>query len=338
MNNTHDPLVSVVTPVYNGEKYLAECIESVVAQTYKNWEYAIVNNCSTDRTREIAERYARMHNRINVYNYEEFVDAIQNHNRALRLISPHSKHCKIVSADDWIYPECIERLVEVAEGHPSVGIVGSYALAGTKVRGIGLPLKINFFSGREVCRLRLLGANVIGSPTSLLYRSDVVRNEKAFFHGSAPHADIAACLRTLQYFDYGYVHQILSFERIHEESASSGLMGFSPWLVDRIEFLVTYGDKYLTPEEFEKHMEELLAVYYESLAVGVVNFRNRKFWDYHKNRMHGIGIDLSYSRIAKATIGKLLDLLLNPKQTIEKTLRRISAQGWNSGRAPWKIW
>ena len=327
MNNTHDPLVSVVTPVYNGEKYLAECIESVVAQTYKNWEYAIVNNCSTDRTKEIAERYARMDNRIKVYDYKEFVDAIQNHNRALRLISPHSKHCKIVSADDWIYPECIERQVEVAEGHPSVGIVGSFAVLDTKVRGIGLPLKMNFFSGREVCRLRLLGANVIGSPTSLLFRADVVRNEEAFFPGSAPNADIAACFRTLQYFDYGYVHQILSFERIHEESVTSGLMGFNPFLVDQIEFLVTYGDKCLTPEEFEKRMEELLAVYYESLAVGVVNFRNRKFWDYHKNRMRGIGIDLSYTRIAKATISKLLDLLLNPKQTIEKTLRRISVQG-----------
>ena len=96
--------------------------------------------------------------------------------------------------------------------------------------------------------------------------------------------------------------------------------------MDRIEFLVTYGETCLTPEEFEKQMEELLAVYYEYLAVGVVNFRNRKFWDYHKNRMRGIGIDLSYTRIAKATIVKLLDLLLNPKQTIEKSLRRISVQ------------
>src|SRR4030067_1311700 len=115
MNNTHDPLVSVVTPVYNGEKYLAECIESVSAQTYKNWEYARVNNCSTDRTREIAERYASMDNRINVYTYEEFVDVIQSHNRALRLISPHSKYCKVVEADDWLFPECVERMVELAE-------------------------------------------------------------------------------------------------------------------------------------------------------------------------------------------------------------------------------
>ena len=48
MNRSSQPLVSVVTPVYNGAEYLSECIESVLAQTYQNWDYTIVNNCSTD--------------------------------------------------------------------------------------------------------------------------------------------------------------------------------------------------------------------------------------------------------------------------------------------------
>ena len=51
------PRVSVVTPVHNEERYLAECIDSVIAQTYQNWDYTIVDNCSTDRSLEIAQAY-----------------------------------------------------------------------------------------------------------------------------------------------------------------------------------------------------------------------------------------------------------------------------------------
>ena len=58
MRLTDDPFVSVVTPVHNGGVYLAECIESVLAQTYGHWEYIIVNNCSTDNAATVAESYA----------------------------------------------------------------------------------------------------------------------------------------------------------------------------------------------------------------------------------------------------------------------------------------
>ena len=64
MSTEATPLVSVVTPVYNGGKWLRECIESVIAQRYQNWRYTIVNNRSTDDTLEIAEHYARQDARV----------------------------------------------------------------------------------------------------------------------------------------------------------------------------------------------------------------------------------------------------------------------------------
>src|SRR5713226_8729725 len=130
-----EPLVSVVTPVYNGAAYLRECIESVLAQTYSTWEYIIANNCSTDETLQIAEEYARKDKRIRVYSNDKLLDIIANHNRTFRLISPKSKYCKQVSADDWLFPECLTRMVSVAEANPSVGIVGSYQLSGVGTDG-----------------------------------------------------------------------------------------------------------------------------------------------------------------------------------------------------------
>src|SRR6185312_6778370 len=87
MTPEEQPLVSVLTPVYNGEKHITECIESVLAQTYQNWEYCIVNNCSKDRTLEIAMRYAQRDKRVRIHNNTEFVGCDANGNIALQQMS-----------------------------------------------------------------------------------------------------------------------------------------------------------------------------------------------------------------------------------------------------------
>src|SRR5262245_16979334 len=130
VNASHHPLVSVVTPVFNGEKYLRECIESVIAQTYTNWEYLIVDNVSHDATRQLADGYAANDQRIRVYSNATFLPIIANHNHAFTLMSPDSKWCKVVSADDCLFPDCLARLVALAQAAPSVGIIGSYQLSG----------------------------------------------------------------------------------------------------------------------------------------------------------------------------------------------------------------
>src|SRR6266487_1539553 len=90
------PLVTVLTPVYNGARYLTDCVESVLAQTYQNWEYVIVDNRSTDHSLEIAQRYAKQDSRIRIHSNEDFVDVISSHNIAFRQVSANSRYCKVV--------------------------------------------------------------------------------------------------------------------------------------------------------------------------------------------------------------------------------------------------
>jgi hypothetical protein len=265
-----------------------------------------------------------MDKRISVYNYEEFVDVIQSHNRALRLISQHSKYCKVVSADDWIYPECITRMVQLAEEHPSVAIVGAYTINSKGINWIGLPPERSVFRGAEVCRLHLLGGPlVMGAPTTVLYRSDIVRFEERFFPGSALSADISACYRSLQHHDFGFVHQILSFERIHNEQLSAEKVRLNAFLLDPVGFLADYGRFFLSNDEFEERFDVLLDDYYYNMVASA--FKNRyseKFWNYHKGRLKEIGVKFDRSRFMRAVIQKMIDLLCNPKQSIEKMLSR----------------
>ena len=77
------PFVSIVTPVYNAEEYLPECIESVLNQTYQNWEYVIINNCSSDKSLRIIKNYAQQEIRIRICDNKKFLNRIQNLNHAI---------------------------------------------------------------------------------------------------------------------------------------------------------------------------------------------------------------------------------------------------------------
>ena len=212
MKTASQPLVSIVTPVYNEAEYLSECIESILAQTYQNWDFTIVDNCSTDGSLEVARRYAAKDRRIRVHQNQQFLRVIPNHNVALRQIAPESKYCKVVFGDDWIFPNCLQEMVAVAEARPSVGIVGAYALEGQRVAWTGLPYPSPLVCGREICRRHLLeGLYVFGSANAVLYRSDLVRSRDPFYNEANIHADTEVCFALLKTSDFGFVHQILTF-------------------------------------------------------------------------------------------------------------------------------
>ena len=107
----------------------------------------------------------------------------------------------MVLADDWMFPECLERMVAVMEAHPSVGIVGAYGHEGP-VGSLGRVALCQqcCFAAAKICRQRLLGGPyVFGSPTSVLFRSDLVRSRDPFYNESNVHAaDSEACFELLK--------------------------------------------------------------------------------------------------------------------------------------------
>ena len=331
MKARNGPLVSVVTPVYNGEAYLRECIESVLSQTYQNWEYIILNNASTDRTGDIAEEFQLKDSRIRVYKNEISLPIIANHNAAFGLISQESKYCKVVSADDWLFPECLERMVGLAEENPSVGIVGAYQLSGGEgiwyVRNNGLPYSRMVVSGQEISRAHMLGIlKVLGNPTSVMYRSDLVRDADEFFPNPTAEADTSACLKCLRNTDFGFVHQVLSHERIHGVRATTVSLETNAYVSAAIGDCQAYGSWYLTRQERESRIAELLDQYYRYLSASALKLKDRKFWNYHIERLHELGYQLDRRKLFMGIVAKLLDLVLNPKETFQMLSGRLRLQ------------
>lgn len=327
MNAESRPLVSVLTPVYNGADYLSECIESVLAQTYRHFEYIIVNNCSTDRTLDIARYYAERDGRVRVHDNDRFVPVIENHNLAFGLISPASKYCKVVSADDFIFPDCIERLVALAESRESVSIVGSYQQSGSVVRWQGFDYPRSVFSGREICRRIFLDGEPsfgFGSPTSLLYRASVVRSSDAFYPNPSPHSDTSACFEHLREADFGFVYQVLSYERTHGETQSSRSAELNRYSSACLNDLIQYGRFYLTDGELRRLLKMQLNGYYEFLGINLVRFRGREFWDYHRGRLNELGHPVKPRHLLKGLVMKTTRELVNPGHALKKARAHLA--------------
>lgn len=308
------PLVSVVTPFYNTREFIAECIESVLSQTYQNWEYVLVDNCSTDGSNEIAMYYAiRFSGKIRLIRTRSFLSQVQNYNFALSCISPSSKYCKMVQADDWLFPDCVKSMVELAEAHPSVGVVASYQLEGGEVRLNGLPYPSPEVSGRDACRLYFLrGKYLFGSPTSSLILSEVIRSRHPFYEERhAPFEDAHVCFDVLRTWNFGFVHQVLTYSRCDNESMLSSIRGFGFLLSSRLAILVEHGRDYLSPEEYSRCLKDAERKYFVHLTKSVCALRPEtpEFWEFHRRELTSINYAFDWKRLTRWL----------PRALIEKT-------------------
>ncbi|MBE9190999.1 glycosyltransferase family 2 protein [Gloeocapsopsis crepidinum LEGE 06123] len=117
MNNTQ-PRVSIGMPVYNGAIYLKQALDSLLAQTFQDFELIVSDNGSTDATAEICRAYADQDSRIRYYRNEQNLGAGWNFNRVLELAN--SKYFRWACHDDMCAPELLQQCVEILDCNPAV--------------------------------------------------------------------------------------------------------------------------------------------------------------------------------------------------------------------------
>lgn len=112
------PCVSIGLPVYNGENYLAATLDSLLSQTYQDFEIVICDNASTDRTEVICRDYALRDQRIRYYRNPRNLGAAANYNYTFELSS--GKYFKWSAHDDLCAPTLLEKCIEALESNPAV--------------------------------------------------------------------------------------------------------------------------------------------------------------------------------------------------------------------------
>ena len=108
-----EPLVTIVTPVYNSGKFIAYTINSVLSQTYKNWEHILVDDCSTDNSLEIIKSFASSDSRFKIFHLD--VNSGSGVARNLAIENASGKYIAFLDSDDIWIPERLERHIEFME-------------------------------------------------------------------------------------------------------------------------------------------------------------------------------------------------------------------------------
>ena len=176
-----EPMISVVMPVYNAEKYVALAVESILKQTYTNFEFIIVDDCSTDKSYQILQKYANQDTRIFLYRNSQNIKLASSLNFAIK--QAIGKYIVRMDHDDVATCDRLMRQLTFMEQNPDITISGTYYR--TFISDIKYPQNdIVFESDHKSIEIKMyLFGNVIAHPTVIMKR-DIFENEKFLYNES----------------------------------------------------------------------------------------------------------------------------------------------------------
>jgi len=229
------PLVSVCIPTYNGEKYLKEALESVLAQTYSSLEIIISDDSSIDHTVAIAQSFqSKFSGNFKIFTHCQYGLAV-NWNYAIA--QAQGKYIKFLFQDDILEPNCIEKLVNLAEQDEEIGLVFSRrdilfsetAKSHQICQGIGASAKEleqawsnlkPIQKGKELLAdFNVLNPplNKIGEPSTVLIKKSVFEQLGYFDAELQQLVDVEMWFRIMSHYKIGFINENLSSWRIHPQ-------------------------------------------------------------------------------------------------------------------------
>lgn len=214
----HQPKVSVLIPTFNYGEFIGEAIESVLAQTFPDFELIIVDNNSTDDTEQTVRKYLS-DKRVTYFKNSSNIGFVRNFNKCIE----YSKgtYLKFLMADDIFHPELLEKYVAVMDSHPGVSLVTAYR----KFFGIDAEVKQDYppfthlQDGKKVIYASLNTHNWIGEPSTVMFRrSNLSKGTFNAEYGWVPDWDM--WIRQLLIGDCFIIPETLSYFRQHKKQVT----------------------------------------------------------------------------------------------------------------------
>ncbi len=161
------------------------------------------------------------------------------------------------------------------------------------------------------------GPYIFGNPSALLLRSEFIRGRERFYSEQHPGADTQACLEVLRHSDFGFVFQVLSFMREHDESVTASNQDLNTSAANYLYVFRQFSNEFLLPEERRIRERELIRSYYRILGANMSRFRQERFLTYHRNAFKRIGLSWSWWRLVQGALYEFLRWTVDTKSHLK---------------------
>lgn len=199
------PLISVIMPVYNSEKYLRASIESVLNQSNGDFEFIIVNDGSSDNSKNILDSFSdsRIKSISNICNLGNYPS------RNLGFMNAKGKYICVMDSDDISYPDRLEKQVSFLEENKEIGLIGS-----SIIQSNGIPLFRS--SLPEVLKILFLQNNFLFHPSLMFRRALMIKHGLLYNESYRFASDYDFIVRAMRYFPVSTIKDVLLMYRVHE--------------------------------------------------------------------------------------------------------------------------
>jgi glycosyltransferase involved in cell wall biosynthesis len=207
------PKVSVIIPVYNGARYLRESTESILDQSFKDFELLLINDGSTDETLAIMRSYHD--SRIRILNNTTNTGLASVRNKGI--LESKGEYVAWLDADDISMPERLEKQVSLLDKNPEIGICGTYA----KIIGTQKSMEWRYPTDPDVLSCHLLFYDPIITSSAILRKKILAENNLLFNPAYPPAEDYDLWERMSRHCSIINIPEVLTSYRIHESQTSS---------------------------------------------------------------------------------------------------------------------
>ena len=207
--------LSVIMSVYNGRRYLKEAVESILNQTFKNFEFIIIDDGSTDKSPQILDEYAKRDKRIRVI-HQKNIGLTKSLNKALKLAQ--GRYIARMDADDIAYKSRFKKQVKFLQKHPKIGLVGSYVdVIDEKGKTIG---QFIYPTSDKKIKKELIKKNPFCHPI-VMFKKEVTEKTGAYNEDFSAAQDYDFWMRISKYYQMVNLPEVLGAWRIERESITS---------------------------------------------------------------------------------------------------------------------